>query len=150
MPASPIRSVAVTRTPSRSTRYWVSELMDIFWVSVTPAAFGSTRNRSTASSASPVRARTTSRSAELAKYTCCLVPVSVNPSPSASARSCTPRGPKPFSGSSQAGVRIAAPVATFGSHSSRWASEPARTSAPAETTQLTRCGVGANARPSSS
>ncbi len=42
---------AVTRTWSRSTRYWASEAMDICWVRVTPGAAGSTRNRSTASAA---------------------------------------------------------------------------------------------------
>ena len=30
-PAAPMRSAAATRTPSSSTRYWVSELIDICW-----------------------------------------------------------------------------------------------------------------------
>ena len=70
--------------------------------------------------------------------------------PSASARTSTPHGEKPFSGSSQAGERIASPEATGRSHCSFWASLPAATSTPPLMTALTKWGVGARARPSSS
>ncbi len=49
------------------------------WVRLTPSAAGSTRNRSTSVSASPVRARTTRRLADDAKATCRLVPDRVQP-----------------------------------------------------------------------
>ena len=70
--------------------------------------------------------------------------------PSASARASTPRGENPFSGSSQAGVRMASPAATGRSHRSFCASLPAAASTPPLMTALTKCGVGASARPSSS
>ena len=86
-------------------------------------------------------------SAACAKRTWRLAPVRTNASPSASARSCTPRGPKPPSGSSHAGVRIASPA--------RDRREPVRTlvvratarsSTPPLSTELTKCGDGASAR----
>ncbi len=131
------------------TSYCVSDEMLNCWRSVTPLAFGSTRKRSTASAASPVRASTTNRSAAEAKATWRFSPFSRNPEPSASARVSTPRDENPFSGSSQAGVRMASPEATGRSHCSFWASLPAAASTPPLMTALTKCGVGAMARPSS-
>ncbi len=75
VPAAPIRSASVTRTRSKSTRYWVSEAMLICWVSRTPSADRSTTNRSTSPAASPVRTRTTRAVAAWAKATWRLVPV---------------------------------------------------------------------------
>ena len=106
--------------PASSTLYWASEAMVICWVSVTPAAAGSTRNRSTSPGASPVRASTTSREAADAKATWRLVPVMVHPSPSGTARTWTPVGPELFSGSSQAGVRMASPDTMPGSQACFW------------------------------
>ena len=97
-----------------------------------------------------MRARTTSREADEAKATCRLVPESTNPSPSGTARTCTPFGPKPFSGSSQAGVRMASPDTMRGSHSSLSASLPECASAPPDRIELTKWGDGASERPNSS
>src|SRR4029450_6699862 len=58
-PAS--RPAPRTATPSRSTRYWLSDATERCWVSVTPGASGATRNSSTSPGASPVRAGTSSR-----------------------------------------------------------------------------------------
>ena len=79
VPAAPMRSAAATRTSARSTWYCVSDARLRCWVSVTPAARGSTRKRSTASGASPVRASTTSRVAADAKSTWRFVPESAEP-----------------------------------------------------------------------
>ena len=62
----------------------------------------------------------------------------------------TPRGEKPFSGSSQAGVRTASPEAMARNHRSFCAGLPAAASTPPLMTALTKWGVGARARPSSS
>ena len=95
MPAAPMRSASVTRTPASSTLYWASEPMVICWVRVTPGGRrgrpGTGRRRS---GASPVRASTTSRDADEANATCRLVPVMVHPSPSGTARTWTPVGPR--------------------------------------------------------
>ena len=150
LPGAPRRSSSVTVTPENVTSYWVSEAMLICWRIVTPAEDGSTRKRSTASTASPVRARTRSRSADDAKATWRFTPEIVNPEPSASARASTPRAENPFSGSSQAGDRMASPEATARSQRSFCSSLPAAARAPPLMTALTKCGVGASARPSSS
>ena len=73
-----------------------------------------------------------------------------NPSPSGSARSWIPFGPNPFSGSSQAGVRMASPLTILGSHSVFMASLPERARAPPLSAELTKWGEGASDRPNSS
>ena len=150
LPGGPMRSSSPTATPDSATSYWVSEARLNCWRRLTPGAAGSTRNRSTASAASPVRARTTSRSADEAKATWRLRPESRNPEPSATARASTPWGVNPLSGSSQAGVTMASPAATGRSQRSFWAALPAAASTPPLMTALTKCGVGASVRPSSS
>ncbi len=60
-----------------------------------------------------------------------------------------PSGPNPPWGSSHAGVTMASPALIRVSHSSFWASEPAARITPALMTELTKCGDGASARPSS-
>ena len=117
---------------------------------LTPADDGSTRKRSTASAPSPVRARTSSRSADDAYPTWRFTPEIVNPEPSPTVRASTPRAENPFSGSSQAGVTMAAPAAIARSQRSFCSSLPAAARAPPLRTALTKCGVGASARPSSS
>ena len=140
----------MTLTAASSTLYWASEAMVSCWVSVTPTAAGSTRNRSTSPGASPVRASTISWEAADAKATWRLVPVMVHPSPSGTARTWTPVGPELFSGSSQAGVRMASPVTIPGSHACFWLSLPERARLAPERTELTKWGDGAMARPNSS
>ena len=110
LPALPMRSAAPTRTRSRSTWYCASEPIVNCWVRRTASSAGSTRKRSIESSESPVRARTTSRVAALAKETWRFTPERTKPSPSGTARTCTPRGEKPWSGSSHAGVSTASPL----------------------------------------
>ena len=102
------------------------------------------------STPSPVRASTTRRVADEAKATWRLMPVMVHPSPSGTARTCTPVGPELFSGSSQAGVRMASPVTMPGSQACFCSSLPERANAPPETMELTKWGEGAMARPNSS
>ena len=97
-----------------------------------------------------MRASTTRAVAALAKATWRLVPERTKPSPSATARTWMPFGPKPFSGSSHAGVRIASPVTMRGSHASFCSWLPDRARAPPERMELTKCGDGANERPNSS
>ena len=99
--------------------------------------------------AGPVRASTTIAVAAVAKGTCHFTPSSTKPSPSEVAVACTPRGPKPLPGSSHAVVTIASPLTMRGSHARFCSSVPARSSTPALITALTKCGVGASARPSS-
>ena len=142
----PTSASAPTCTPSKSTRYCVSDAMVICWVRVTPGACGSTRN---SDGPSPVRASTRRRSAALANWTWRLAPSSRQPSPSAVAARCTPSGPNPPLGSSHAGVRIASPAAIRGSHSARCSADPACASTPPLMTELTKWGDGARARPSS-
>ena len=149
-PAAPMRAEAGTATLSSCTWYWQSEAMENIWVRVTPSAFGSTRNRSMSVGPVPVRASTTRWVAAAANGTCHLVPVRRNPSPSARASTCTPLGPKPLFGSSQAVVAMAVPLAISGRRSCFWSSVPARRSSPALSTALTKWGDGARARPSSS
>ena len=151
MPPSPMRSSSVSTTASNETSYWVSEAMEYCWRKVTPTAVGSTRKRSIASSSSPVRASTTSRSAAAAKVTWRFRPLSRKPpAPSGSARTWTPRGENPFSGSNQAGVRMDSPEAMPPSHCDFMPVLPAWAITPPESTALAKCGVGANARPNSS
>ena len=150
LPGAPRRSASLTATPANVTSYWVSEAMLICWRIETPAEDGSTRKRSTASAASPVRASTRSRSADDAYATWRFTPEIVNPEPSAAARASTPSEVNPFSGSSQAGVTMASPAATGRSQRSFCSSLPAAARAPPLRTALTKCGVGASARPSSS
>ena len=89
--------------------------------------------------------------AALAKATWRLVPVMVKPSAVGDGPDLDARlGPKPFSGSSQAGVRMASPVTSRGSHSCFCSSLPARASAPPDRMELTKWGEGASDRPNSS
>ena len=60
------------------------------------------------------------------------------------------RRPELFSGSSQAGVRMASPDTMPGSHACFCSALPERASAPPDRIELTKCGDGAMARPNSS
>ena len=100
--------------------------------------------------AAPVRASTSSRSADEANGTCHFTPSRRQPSPSGVAVRSTPLGPNPWAGSSQATEKIDAPDTILGSHVDFWSSEPAATRAPADSTADTRWGDGTRPRPSSS
>ena len=79
-----------------------------------------------ASSASPVRARTMQPVGRRRERDVALEARQTGTrTPSASARTATPRGEYPFSGSSQAGVTIASPEAIGRSQRSFWSSLPA-------------------------
>src|SRR5262245_14809803 len=148
--AAPTLASSGTRTFSSVTSYCVSEARLLSCFRDTPAVCGSTRNSETSSGFLPVRASTRSREAIDANVTCRFWPESVQPLPDFLAWRFTPCGPKPLCGSSQAGVTIASPAASFGSHSSFCALVPAASSTPAAITADSNAGVGASARPSSS
>ncbi len=74
----------------------------------------------------------------------------VQPSPSGTARTWTPVARDVFSGSSQAGVKMASPVTMPGSHACFCSSLPERARTPPDRIELTKWGEGAMARPNSS
>ena len=120
-----MRVGAGTRTPSKSTRYCVSDAIVICCVSVTPARVGSTRNRSTSSAPSPVRASTTQRVGRRGERHVPLRAVEHEPvAVGVGAQLHALAGRSRRSGSSHAGVRIASPAAIRGSHSARCSSVP--------------------------
>ena len=117
------------------------------WVSVTPGAVGSTRNRSTSSRRRRCAPSTTSRGrrrCERRRATSRRRARSRRRRPSRVA--CTPRGPKPLSGSSQAVVRIASPETILGSHSCFCSSVPRREQHARAHRPRSRSGATARAR----
>ena len=150
LPAAPIRSDAETATPESSTRYCVSELIDMRCsidhaggrrvdqeeVDVLDAVPGPGQDQQALGRGGEPHVHLGAVEDE---------PVTVGP-----AVVCTPRAENPLPGSSQAGTITVSPETMRGNQVWRCSSDPAATMAPADSTQLSRCGTGASERPSSS
>ena len=158
--ASSISGIAPCSGPSKSpspTRTATSRTSAARWpstvrlgLSVTPAAFGSTRNRLTPAASAPLRAETINRWAVAAPITTHFSPFNTQPLPSACAvlllglRSYRPAG------SSPAKASCTEPSINPGNSAARWAAEPARDTSRPPRPMVSSSGSTTSASPQAS